>query len=118
MTTPTGTDPAPPVRRIAVIWLVLSVIGVLLMIFALGPHIPPPSDTAQSKQQHEANIVISAVLTPIAIGLFVYFGFALSTFRQRGELIEDTAVPSLVSMPSPVPRGCAQSGCRSPLAPS
>jgi cytochrome c oxidase subunit 2 len=89
MTTPTGTDPAPPVRRIAVIWLVLSVIGVLLMIFALGPHIPPPGDTAQSEQQHEANIVISAVLTPIAIGLFVYFGFALTTFRQRGELIED-----------------------------
>jgi cytochrome c oxidase subunit 2 len=89
MTAPTATDPVLPVRRIMVVWLVLSVIGVALMIFVLGPHIPPPGDTGQSEQQHEANVVIAALLTPITIGLFVYFGFALTTFRQRGELIED-----------------------------
>jgi cytochrome c oxidase subunit 2 len=65
------------------------VIGVLLVIFALGPHIPPGSDTAQAHEQHRANVIISAILTPIAIGLLVYFAYALTVFRQRGELIED-----------------------------
>ena len=85
-----NTDPAiPDLRRVGVVWAVLSVIGVLLVIFALGPHMPPGSDTAQAHEQHEANIIIMAILTPIAIGLLVYFAFALTVFRERGELIED-----------------------------
>ena len=36
-----------------------------------------------------ANIIISAILTPIAIGLLVYFAYALTVFRQRGDVIED-----------------------------
>ncbi|HSS54066.1 MAG TPA: cytochrome c oxidase subunit II, partial [Gaiellales bacterium] len=84
-----ATDPAPDLRRVAVVWLVLSVIGVLLVIFALGPHMPPGSDTAQAHEQHEANIIITAILTPIAIGLLVYFAYALTVFRQRGDVIED-----------------------------
>jgi heme/copper-type cytochrome/quinol oxidase subunit 2 len=67
-----------------VVWLVLSVIGVLLVIFALGPHMPPGSAGAQAHEQHKANIIISAILTPIAIGLLVYFAYALTVFRQRG----------------------------------
>src|SRR6478672_9185546 len=89
MTTTDGPDPAPNVRRVVVVWWALSVIGVLLVIFALGPHIPPGSDTAQAHEQHRANVIISAILTPIAIGLLVYFAYALTVFRQRGELIED-----------------------------
>ena len=84
-----ATDPARDLRRVVVVWVVLSVIGVLLVIFALGPHMPPGSDTAQAHEQHEANIIITAILTPIAIGLLVYFAYALTVFRQRGELIED-----------------------------
>src|SRR6476619_3952342 len=84
-----NTDPAPDLRRVGVVWLVLSVIGVLLVIFALGPHIPPGSDTAQAHEQHRANVIISAILTPIAIGLLVYFAYALTVFRQRGDVIED-----------------------------
>ena len=80
-----ATDPAPDLRRVGVVWVVLSVIGVLLVIFALGPHMPPGSDTAQAHEQHEANIIITAILTPIAIGLLVYFAYALTVFRQRGD---------------------------------
>jgi cytochrome c oxidase subunit 2 len=72
-----------------VVWVVLSVIGVLLVIFALGPHMPPGSSTAQAHAQHTANLVITAILTPITIGLLVYFAYALTTFRQHGDVIED-----------------------------
>ena len=89
MTTADGSDPAPNVRRVVVVWWALSVIGVLLVIFVLGPHIPPGSDTAQAHEQHRANVIISAILTPIAIGLLVYFAYALTVFRQRGDVIED-----------------------------
>ena len=89
MTTDTSEPAAPDLRRVGVVWVVLSVIGVLLVIFALGPHIPPGSATAQAHEQHKANVIISAILTPIAIGLLVYFAYALTVFRQRGELIED-----------------------------
>jgi heme/copper-type cytochrome/quinol oxidase subunit 2 len=89
MTATDGPDPAPNIRRVVVVWWVLSVIGVLLVIFALGPHIPPGSDTSQAHEQHRANVIISAILTPIAIGLLVYFAYALTVFRQRGDVIED-----------------------------
>jgi len=89
MTTDTSEPAAPDLRRVGVVWLALSVIGVLLVIFALGPHIPPGSATAQAHEQHKANVIISAILTPIAIGLLVYFAYALTVFRQRGDLIED-----------------------------
>ena len=89
MTATDGSDPAPNVWRLVVVWWVLSVIGVLLMIFALGPHIPPGSATSQAHEQHRANVIIAAILTPIAIGLLVYFAYALTAFRQRGDVIED-----------------------------
>ena len=89
MTTDAPDPAAPNLRRIAVVWVVLSVIGVLLVIFALGPHMPPGSSTAQAHAQHTANLVITAILTPITIGLLVYFAYALTTFRQRGDVIED-----------------------------
>jgi cytochrome c oxidase subunit 2 len=89
MSSPADADPPVPVRRIVAVWLVLSVVGVLLVIFALGPVMPPGTETAQATEQHEANIIITALLTPITLGLLVYFAFALTSFRQRGEEIVD-----------------------------
>ena len=66
MTATDGSDPAPNVWRLVVVWWMLSVIGVLLMIFVVGPHIPPGSATSQAHEQHRANVIISAILTPIA----------------------------------------------------
>ena len=54
MTATDGSDPAPNVWRLVVVWWVLSVIGVLLMIFVVGPHIPPGSATSQAHEQHRA----------------------------------------------------------------
>jgi cytochrome c oxidase subunit 2 len=84
-----SADKPIDLRRIVAVWLVLSAIGVLAVILGFGPHMPPGGAAAQAKSQREANTIIAAILTPITIGLFVYFGYALTHFRQRGELIED-----------------------------
>src|SRR5207302_7262404 len=63
--------------------------AVLAVIFGLEPHMPPGADTAQAHEQRIANTVIAALLAPITVGVLVYFVFALTTFRQRGDVIVD-----------------------------
>jgi cytochrome c oxidase subunit II len=76
-------------RNLFVAWAIVSVVGVLLVIFLLGPHLPPGSESRTANDQREANLVIAALMTPITLALLLYFGYALRTFRQRGAEIED-----------------------------
>jgi cytochrome c oxidase subunit II len=75
--------------RLAVVWLVLSVIAVLLIVFALGPHMPPGRVSAQSSDQTTANIFIASFMAPIVLAVWIVFGYAIRNFRQRGPQIED-----------------------------
>ena len=81
----TQGDPPINVRRIVIVWLVLSVIADLAIVFLLGPHMPPGSASAQANEQREANIVLAVILAPIALAVWTYFAMALTSFRQRGE---------------------------------
>jgi cytochrome c oxidase subunit 2 len=76
-------------RRIVVIWVVLSVVGLLAVWFGLQPHMPPGTATAQAHEQREANTIIAMILTPITLAVLIFFVYALTNFRQRGELLED-----------------------------
>lgn len=75
--------PAPEMRRVMLIWLVLSVIATPLVAIVLGPHLPPgaASDVAHGQQQD--NTVMTALVTPIIIALLVYFIYALVSFKRR-----------------------------------
>jgi cytochrome c oxidase subunit 2 len=79
----------PQARRVLVIWIVLSVIGVLAVIFGLGPHMPPGNKATTAADQTETNIVITCVMTPIALGVIVFFVFALISFRAGDDLTTD-----------------------------
>lgn len=68
-----------------VIWAVLSVIGVLLVLFALEPHMPPGHVSAQSSDQTQTNTVIAAIMTPIGIGVIVFLLYAVFAFRARAD---------------------------------
>ena len=70
-------------RRIAVIWAVASIVGVILVVFALGPHMPPGRVTAEASDQTTANIILSAICTPILLAIWVYFVYAIAVFRRR-----------------------------------
>ncbi|HWE10600.1 MAG TPA: cytochrome c oxidase subunit II [Solirubrobacteraceae bacterium] len=76
--------------RIAVAWAILTVIAVPLVIWVAGPHIPPYSGhSTQSSDQHTVNVVLLTAAVPVIALIWVYFGYAISVFRQRGPEIVD-----------------------------
>ena len=74
---------------IVVIWLVLTAIAVPLIVFVLGPHLPPGRMTAEAGSQRDANVLLTALLVPIALLVVVAFAYSFVNFRQRGGGITD-----------------------------
>jgi cytochrome c oxidase subunit 2 len=77
--------------RIVVIWAVLTAIAVPLIIFVLGPHLPPGKMSAEASDQTNANTVMTALLAPIILIVVINIVYSLVVFRARGEAIEDGA---------------------------
>jgi cytochrome c oxidase subunit II len=88
--TPVSRIP-PHARAIVLIWLATSAIAVPLIVFVLGPHLPPGDMTTEASDQTSANIVLTAVCAPVVLLIAVYFGYALRAFRARDGIIEDGA---------------------------
>ncbi len=78
-------------RRIALLTIGSSLVLTPLVVFVLGPHLPPGNGTVQSAGQVRDNTVLTAVLTPLICLILGYFGYALVVFRQRGPAIEEGA---------------------------
>jgi cytochrome c oxidase subunit II len=85
---PPGEEPNH-FRRIAVLTIVISVFTTLLVIFVLGPHLPPGKSSSQAAGQVTDNIVLTALMTPFASFILVYFTYVLIVFRRRGTAIEE-----------------------------
>jgi cytochrome c oxidase subunit II len=81
---PDRDDPRGHGLRLFVIWGVLSVLSVVLIIWVLGPQLPPGSMTSQAHGQVFANIVLTAVCVPIALFVVIFIGYSLVAFRARG----------------------------------
>jgi cytochrome c oxidase subunit II len=75
--------------RIIAIWLVLTAIAVPLIVLVLGPHLPPPRMSAEAGDQRNANILMTALMVPIALLVVVFFIYSFVFFRQSGEAILD-----------------------------
>jgi cytochrome c oxidase subunit 2 len=75
--------------RIAIIWAVFVVIVTPLVLFVLGPHIPPFDRSVQSEDQHHVNVLLTTLTVPIFGLIWVYFGYAMAVFRNRGPEIVD-----------------------------
>lgn len=54
-----------------------------IVIWVLGPGFPPGNGTVQAHGQVVNNTVLLALATPVALGVLVYFGYALWAFRER-----------------------------------
>ena len=70
--------------RVFTIWAVASVIAVVLVIWVLGPQLPPGTMTVQAGGQSFTNTVLTAVCIPIALLVIVFFLYSLIAFRARG----------------------------------
>ena len=75
--------------RILVIWAVATAIVLPLVIWVVGPHIPPGSMSQQTKDQHQVDVVLTALAVPIVLMIWVYFAYAITVFRQEGAAIVD-----------------------------
>jgi cytochrome c oxidase subunit 2 len=83
--------------RIAILWAVVTVIAVPLVIWVAGPQIPPFGRSVQSEDQHSVNVVLTAFATPVIALIWVYFGYTIAFFRQRGSEVVDG--PPVIATP-------------------
>jgi cytochrome c oxidase subunit II len=70
-------------RNIVLLWLLSNVIMLPIVIWVLGPGLPPGNGSVQAHGQVVDNIVLFSLATPVAMGVLVYFGYALWAFRER-----------------------------------
>ena len=70
-------------RNVVVLWLIATVIMTPIVIFLLGPGLPPGNGTVESSGQVTDNIVLLATATPVALAVLVYMGYAIWAFRER-----------------------------------
>jgi cytochrome c oxidase subunit II len=76
-------------KRIFAIWAVATVVLMVLMIWVIGPHIPPLNLSNESHEIHFVNVVLSVAAVPVLMFVWVYLGYAIVNFRQRGAALED-----------------------------
>lgn len=89
---PAGGEPNHA-RRFTTIWIVASLIAVPLVIFVLGPHLPPGKQATAASDQVTDNIVLTAMATPVLLLVVIYLIYAVINFRQpKGALLEGPAV--------------------------
>ncbi len=73
-------------RRIAALCVIGTAIVLPLVIFVLGPNMPPGKATPVAKSQVTDNTVLLVVMTPFTVFILVYLGYALWVFRApKGE---------------------------------
>ena len=77
------TDNVNHFRRLALIWLLVSVVATPVVVFVLAPGLPPGNGSVQASGQVVDNAVLLGVSTPVALAVLVYFVYALVAFRER-----------------------------------
>ena len=70
-------------RNVVVLWLIATVIMLPIVIFLIGPGLPPGNGSVQASGQVTDNTVLLATATPVALGVLVYLGYVLFAFRER-----------------------------------
>jgi cytochrome c oxidase subunit 2 len=76
--------------RIAIAWAVATAIVVPLVIWVVGPHIPPGDMSQQTHDQHDVNVALTALAAPVLLLVWVYFAYAVTYFRaERGDAVLD-----------------------------
>ncbi len=88
-------DPGEPnhLRRFTTIWIVATLIALPLVIFLLGPDLPPGHGSEQASGHVTDNTVLLAMATPVLLLVLTYLLYAIIAFRQpRGGALEGPAV--------------------------
>lgn len=88
-------DQTPHFRRLALLWLVATAILTPIVIFVLGPGLPPGNGSVQASGQVTDNIVLLALSTPVALAVLLTLGYEVWAFRERnlnGPVLDGPAI--------------------------
>jgi cytochrome c oxidase subunit 2 len=90
-------------RRIAALTVIGTAIVLPLVIFVLGPNMPPGKATEVAKGQVTDNTVLLVVMTPFTVFILAYLAYAIYAFRApKGETELSDGAPIRGHMPSQV----------------
>jgi cytochrome c oxidase subunit 2 len=79
--------------RLAIVWVVASLAGCLLVYFVWGPHLPPGAMSSSASGQQFDLTVLATIATPVVLGVLIYFGYALIFWRAKEG--DDTDGPAI-----------------------
>src|SRR5271167_1250365 len=80
-------------RRFTTIWVVASLIATPLVIFLVGPIMPPGHASEQASGKVTDNTVLLAMATPVLLLVVIYLVYSIIAFRQpKGGALEGPAV--------------------------
>ena len=80
--TPAATEPRHGLRLL-IMWLVASAICCPLVYIVWGPHMPPGAMSTSAANQQFDNQLLGTIATPVVLGVFIYFGYALTFWRAK-----------------------------------
>lgn len=75
-------------RRVILLWGILSLVGIILVII-LGPLVLPPSANGDDAFDNATLIIFTALAVPVAMFVFVFTGYSLANFRVRERPLDD-----------------------------
>jgi cytochrome c oxidase subunit 2 len=70
-------------RNVVVLWVIATVIMLPIVIWVIGPGLPPGTGTVEASGQVTDNTVLLATATPVALAVLVYMAYAIWAFRER-----------------------------------
>jgi cytochrome c oxidase subunit 2 len=70
-------------RNVALLWLLATVIVTPIVVFVIGPGLPPGNGSVEASGQVTDNTVLLALATPVVLAVLVYMTYALWTFREH-----------------------------------
>jgi len=85
--TPTPAEPRH-FRRVLIIWIVASVIGIVLWLLVSQFVVPPTVSTLGSSQLLTFNL-LTVLAVPVAMFVFVFLAYSLFAFRVKDRPTED-----------------------------
>lgn len=91
-----GAQPVSHVRRVLILWVVLSVLGVILDVI-IFPLVNPTPASATADFANTTNVVFTALAMPVAMFVIAFVGYSLYAFREKPP--PDTPVEELEDGP-------------------
>jgi cytochrome c oxidase subunit 2 len=87
-TVPTRREPNH-MRRAAIIWAVLSIIGIVVVIL-ITPFVLPPANSASdlSSADNLTMVALTILSVPVGMFVFVFLGYSLFTFKVKDKPAE------------------------------